>query len=345
MNKKLSIFAILLIVVGAIGSVWSGITAIPYFVDMVSKAEKDINKEYSIYDESVVIDNLDIITDNTNITIKKHNKEGVVIAKKGTSHNVKYDINKEETTLSIKENNKDVTYSNRIKDFGSLFNTVVEEIFSNYDNTIVIYVPNDVNINLATKYGDLNVEDDIFLDSLVLKTSSGSISIPKAVKELNRLDITSSSNITLAMSELLGVKDVNVNAESVSIYSDDNDIFIDNIVDYIPNNVTINQNTRDNSGYDSDINTDIPVAKNLVIDSYNGNINVGLPIEKYKFNFDIKSSNGIDLQELRNESQNYEESDRDYNEVKSIQGLLNKSLENLEQEYIVKIKGEFVSIY
>ena len=49
MNKKLSIFAIVLIIVGLIGSIWSGFFSMPYFINKLQDFDKQVNKESIIY--------------------------------------------------------------------------------------------------------------------------------------------------------------------------------------------------------------------------------------------------------------------------------------------------------
>ncbi len=93
------------------------------------------------------------------------------------------------------------------------------------------------------------------------------------------------------MGEIIGIKDISIVSNSTTIYSNTNDKFIDNIESYIPNNLNIT------SDY-IDVTTDIPVANNLDITSYESVTNLDIPINKYKFNFNIKA-NSIDLYSLR----------------------------------------------
>lgn len=336
-NKKLTIFAIILIIIGIIGSVWSGINAVPYFINTLSKIERDSNKEQMLYNEQIIINKIDISTKDTDITIKKHNKPEVVVSKKGNLKYKSYDINKEETKLTIKENTSEKNSTYRIKNLNDLVDVGVEEIFSRGNEQLIIYVPEEIDINVSTRLGDFNIENDIFLDSVVFKTLSGRISMPQEVKELNNLDIVSNENIELSMCEILGIKNVNIESRYAYIHSNENDIFIDNIENYIPENLTINQKSDKEYEYSIGIDTDTPVAKNLSINNYSGDVNLSLPIDSYKIIFDIKSSDGITIDNLENENDISKE-------IKSINGLLNKSLENLEQEYKVNIKGRLVYI-
>ena len=55
MNKKLSIFAIVLIIVGLIGSIWSGFFSMPYFINKLQDFDKQVNKESIIYNDDLSI--------------------------------------------------------------------------------------------------------------------------------------------------------------------------------------------------------------------------------------------------------------------------------------------------
>lgn len=345
MNKKLSIFAIILVIIGTIGTVWSGITTMPYLMDIALSAEKEINKEHTIYNEEINVNKLDIYTKSSNIIIKKHDKKNVIINRKGKSSYVRYDINNNDSALFIKEIDRDIEKREKIKDLDGLINLGIENIFLNDIQSIVVYVPNDVDINVVTEGGDLKIEDDVFLDSLVFKTYAGRISLPEKIKDLDSLKIISKQQVYLSMAELIGIKTVNILSSSINIYSDDKDIFIDDIEKYIPEKVNIDQSTNNGSNYGININTDIPVAKDITINAYNSNVDLSLPIEKYKINFDIKSLEDIDLTGLIEKNIVNENDSRVYQDTREIKGILNNQLINLENEYKVNVKSEYINIY
>lgn len=345
MNKKLSIFAIILVIVGTIGTIWSGITTMPYLMNTALSAEKEINKEHTIYNEEINVNKLDIYTKTSNIIIKKHDKKNVIINGKGKSSYVRYDINSNDGSLFIKEIDNDRDLREKIKDLEDLINLGIENIFLNDIQSIVVYVPNDVDINVITEGGDLKVEDDVFLDNLIFKTYEGRISLPEKFKDLNSLKIISKQQIYLSMAELIGIKNVSIESSSVDIYSNAKDIFIDNIEEYIPEKVNISKSTNDSSNYGININTDIPVAKDLTINTYNLSVDLSLPIEKYKINFDIKSLQKIDLTELIEKNILDENDSRAYQDIREIKGILNNQLANLENEYKVNVKSEYINIY
>ncbi|RDY24711.1 hypothetical protein CHF27_000490 [Romboutsia maritimum] len=347
MNKKLSIFAVVLIIIGIIGTIFSGIKSMPYFMKVMSNAEKEINRETNIYNKDVDINKLYISTIDSNIVIKKHNKNNIVINEKGKDKYAKFEVNSNENLLEIKqlENSRSkVNDFYNIKNLNDLLNIVVENIYKNTNHSIVVYIPKDADIEVITESGNLKIEDDIFLDNLTFKTSLGYVSLPKDILKLSKLDIKSNGSVQLAMSELLGIKDVNIEARDINIYSDDKDIFINDIESYIPENIAINQRINNPNYGNVNINTNIPVANNININGYNSDVTLDLPIQKYKINFDIKSSENILLQGLVNKNIVSDKTTINEN-IREIKGILNKQLENLEKQYNVNVKSQNINIY
>lgn len=341
MNKKITIFSIILIIIGTIGTICSGIASIPYFIKTSSDIERELNKEYIIYNKEIDINKLNINTKDTNIVIRKHNKNNVIVSKKGNKDNLRYNIENKDNALSISENESKDNYKD-IRSFNDFANYVLNEFYSQNTNNIVIYIPNDVDINTYTQSGVLDIQDDIFLNDVIFKTLSGNISLPKQVKNLKKLDIKSKNYIQLSISELLGIKDIYISSNSVNVYSDDNDIFIDNKENYIPNNVNINQDSNDYGNID--IYTEIPIANNLNINAYKSNVSIDLPIDIYKINFNIKSLQRINIDDLMQENKINENDHLKYQDIRELNGNLNKNLDELKKEYKVNIKSEYVSI-
>ena len=333
MNKKLTIFSIILIIVGIIGSICSGIASLPYFVDTVNKMREAVNKEHIIYNKNIDLNKIDISTINDRIIIKKHTGNDVKVSVKGIYEEGKYEVNEDIKTLKINEKETKETYD-KFDNLNELMSKFIENSLKEYYE-VIVYVPNNIDISAYTKYGLLRIEDNIFLNEVKFKTVGGSISLPQEIKNLNKLDIISNSDIELSMGEIIGIKDISIVSNSTTIYSNTNDKFIDNIESYIPNNLNIT------SDY-IDVTTDIPVANNLDITSYESVTNLDIPINKYKFNFNIKA-NSIDLYSLR---ERYNLDNDIYNDknINEINDLLNKNLDSLEREYNINIKANNVNI-
>lgn len=335
MNKKLTTFAIILIIVGTIGTVSTGIASIPYFVNTASNIEKELNKETVIFNEEISINKLNIDINEGNIVIKKHDNNSIKIVQKGKEENNYYEIKNNENELLLTQNNKNNIPE--IKTLNDFMNVVIEEVYSYNINSIIVYLPNDTDINVSTNTGSLAIEDDIFLNDLKFNTLDGYISLPSKVKKLKNLDIVSNSYIQLSMSELLGINNVKIKANSVNIYSNENEIFIDNMQEYIPNSLDIYQK---NSGYGSiTLNVDIPVAKNLNIDAKGSNTELNLPIEKYKMNLNLKALQYISINNLIEKNIISENEIYKYENVRELKGNINTNLDNEEIEYNVNVKS------
>lgn len=331
MNKKLSIFAIILVIIGGIGTVYSGIKSIPYFTNKVYEIQKEMYKDESIYNEQIDINKLNINTVNAHIIIKKHDENSVKITKRGIS-NYAIQNNNKELVITEKESDRKPNYDFKINNFDDLIELAKSNIFR-HNQDITIYIPNNVDLNVSAKYSSLNIIDNIVLNNIEFKTIYGAISLPNEVKNLKTLDIVSKEHIQLSVGELLGIENVNITSDSITIYSNDNDIFIDNIEKYIPNNVNLDIQSYGKAH----ITTDIPVANNLNINGHDSKVELNIPINKYKFNVDMKASENIDLENSSND-------DSENNIVREIKGTLNKNLESLEKEYKINTNVQHINI-
>lgn len=326
MNKKLSIFAIVLIIVGLIGSICSGFFSMPYFIDKLQTYDERVNKEKTIYEENIDINKLNISTKYADIEIAKSNSNNVVINTNGLVENSEIKVTNKEKTLSIEE----VINENKIEKIKSMddfINKILENTFTSYRNVVVVYVPQDVNLEVITENGNLVVRDDIFLNNLEYKTYSGNISIPVGAKKLENMSLTSQGDLSIQLSELLGINQVNIDCNSLYIGNDK--YSFNDIENYLPEKVIIKGHNL-NEG-DITIESDIPISKNLIIDAYKYNLYLNLPLDEYKFDFDIKAYDNIELNEYL--LKNYNDNTTSY-EIKEFKKILN---EDLKDQYKVDV--------
>lgn len=324
MNKKLSIFAIVLIIVGLIGSIWSGFFSMPYFINKFQDFDQQVNQENTIYEKNIDINELDINTSYVNIKLMKSNSDKVIIKTKGLYEHKDIQVINNNNILYLKEVNKDIS-NEKIKSIDDFISKILEDTFSNYNNMIIIYVPNDVDLKVTMESGQLIIENDIFLDEFSFETSNGYLSMPNDIKNLNKLNISSQNHVSLQLGEILGIKEVNI--YSGDVYIESNKYNLDDIEKYLPNKVTIKSNNLDNNTVN--IESNLPIGKNLSIDGYKTVVNLNLPLTEYKFKFDIKAYENIQLNEfLQGNINNYN--------LKEFTKTLNESLEN---EYKVNIQA------
>lgn len=339
MNKKLSVFAIILIIVGLIGTIWSGINTMPYFMREISKAEQEAIKEETIYNESIEdTKKLTIYTTESNVTVKKNNENKIKVNKLGNVDYARYDVSNNDNNLSISEVESNKNYEFKILDFKELFNLGIKSLVSINNSGLIVYIPENVDLEVVTLYGNLNIDDNLSLNSILFKTSSGAISLPKKIKNIDKLQILSSSNIYLEVTELLGINSLDIECEYLNIYSNESYSFIENIEDYIPDNINITQYNGNEYEGTIHISSNIPISKNLSINSANNHVYLDLPIESYKFNFDAKTSDYIEL----NYDLLYENTVPE--KIKQIKGLINKDLEKMEKEYNINVKCRHLEI-
>lgn len=349
MNKKLAIFAAVLLVIGIIGTTWSGILVMPSLINFGLEKEAEFKKENKLYQEKVNIDKLDVSVDNINVTIKKSSSEDVRVTTRGNNEFYKYSVTLKDKTLVVKGERKYENQIKRIKNFDQLLNISINSMFSHDYREIIIYVPNNVDINASSISSYLFVYDNVASDNITYKTSYGGFSRAITENKVNRLEnlnLISNSNIDLSTKSILGVKNVNIESESLDIYPNDEDVFINNIEEYIPENVNIKEKIGRSSNYDNEFNlhSNMPIAKHLDIEVPNSKVSLDIPVNKYKFNCDIKSKEVIEEfnndEEYNNDSYDYEHSEghsNKYRNMREIKGILNKNMSNLEKEYTIKI--------
>lgn len=326
MNKKLSIFAIVLIIVGLIGSIWSGFFSMPYFINKLQDFDEKVNEENTIYEKNIDLDELNIDTKYVNTKIIKSSSNKVIVKAKGIYENMDIQVKDNNKILYVKEVDKNLSMK-KIKSIDDFTSKLLENTFSNHTNMIVIYVPNDVNLKVTSESGALIVENDIFLDEFSFDTANGSLSLPSEVKNLQKLNISSQNYVSIQLGEILGIKEVNIYCGDVYIDSDKYNL--EDIEKYLPNKVTIKSNNLENNTVNIDSN--LPISRNLNIDGYKSEVNLNLPLDRYKFKFNINAYENIDLNEFLQINFNNEE----YN-LKEFQKTINKDLKN---EYKVNIQA------
>lgn len=340
MNKKLSIFSIILVIVGAIGSIYSGLKAIPYVTDKIYEIKREVEKEQTIYNEQLDINKLNIDTVYTHVIIKKHDEQSVKVVKTGVDNENSYNIesNNKELILKEKDQPNKFNYNYKINNLDDLIKLFASKLYER-NQSITVYIPNNVDLNISTKYASLQVKDNILLNDVYFKTIYGNISLPREVKNLKILDIVAKDYIRLSMGELLGIENVNVVSDLITIYSNDNDIFIEDIEKYIPNNVNLStESSRDSYGGSINISTDIPVGNNVNVNGYKSQVELNIPVNKFKFNVDMKASENIEIDDLNNND------DSGNNIIREIKGTLNKNLDSLEKEYKMNIKAQHINM-
>ncbi|MBN9646338.1 DUF4097 family beta strand repeat protein [Terrisporobacter glycolicus] len=327
MNKKLSIFAIVLIVVGLIGTVWSGFFSMPYFINKLQDFDEQVNMENTIYEKNIDVEELNINTNYVNTKIVKSNTNKIVVKSRGLYENTDIQVRDNDKILSVKEVDKNLSMS-KIKGVDDFTSKILEKVFSNHTNMITIYVPKDINLKVISKSGSLTIENDIFLNEFSFETYSGYLSLPNEVKNLNKLSISSQNYVSLQLGEILGIKEVNIYSNDVYIESDKYNL--EDIEKYLPNKVNIKSNNLDNININ--IESNLPISKNLTIDGYKSEVNLNLPLDRYKFKFDIKAYENIDLNEFL---QKDFDDEKDY-DLKEFKKTINKDLKN---EYKVNIQA------
>ncbi|WP_270648121.1 DUF4097 family beta strand repeat-containing protein [Paeniclostridium hominis] len=333
MNKKITVFAVILIVIGIIGTISSAVNAVPFATNYVNEIIKKANEEVKIYEKKVDINKLYIETKTVNVEIRKSDSDKLIIKQVGNLNTKTFDIDENNKEFKIKSNDENKYLDSKIQGFGD----AILNMINNSYNKIIVFVPNHVDIKVRTSVGDLIVENkDVLLNKIEFNTSQGQIILPKESKKLENLKISSMGTINLKVSELLGIKNIDISTQdSVYIESTPDDIFVDNIESFIPESINIITSSRD---FDTvDIKSNIPIAKNLNIDNKSGNVYLDLPVDRYNIHFDLNSLKGIHFD---NENQEVE-SDKLINKF---EGSFRDQKEN-ELKYNVYVNSDNINVY
>jgi hypothetical protein len=330
MNKKVTIFAVILIAIGIIGTISSSVAAVPFVTNYVNETLKKANEEVKIYEKKVDINKLNIETNNVNVELRKSNSDKIIIKQIGSFNKKVFTIDNNNKEFTIKENKDNQHIDIQVQGFGD---AVLSMLGHGY-NKIIIYVPNSIEVQAKTNSADLILDDkDVLLNKVEFSTSYGQIILPTENKSLESLKISSMDNVNLTVREFLGIKNVNISTQSnVYIKSTPDDVFVDNIESFIPDSINIIADRASSV----DIQSNIPVAKNLNIDNKSGDVFLDLPIDYYNIYFNLNASQGLSF---NNENQN-----SDNNKLMNkFEGNLRDPKEN-EFKYNVYVKSDNINL-
>lgn len=332
MNKKITIFAVILVAIGIVGTISSSIAAVPFVTNYINEYTKKASEGILIYDKKVDIKQLDIDIKDTNVEIKKSDSDKVKIVQLLEFNHNKFTIDTRENLLKLVEKDEDMGIE--IEGFGDAIMKMINPGL----NKVVIYVPNNLDIKVKSRYGNLILQEkDVLKNQLTFSTVTGEITLTKEVKSLEDLTVSSNSYVNLKLGEILGIKNVNISAtEGVYLESMPDDIFAENLENILPNSINI-MGLR----YAPNINIEsiVPVAKKLNIDNKNGTTYLNLPTERYNIKFSLESEQNINFNERKD--------DNDYNQekesTKKFNGTLRKYQEN-KNVYDVNVNSLEINI-
>lgn len=344
MNRKQIIISIVgasLLTIGTVGGIWSGIDAMPQIINNIQVERNKQSEKEVIYNTKEKIEKLNIDATVSNIVVKKHDKPNIIVERSGNKEISTTTIESKNNELVIKEERKTVT--KETKNVDDIVKYFIDEMYSSYSSQITVYLPEKVNADIKTDYNSIMFEDDIVSDTLNYETSSGYITLNSDMNFEN-LNVKSDSDISLAVDEMSGVKNVKVIANSVNIH--ENNSLVNE--SKIPENIEIKTSNKDYDTCDVTIYSNVPVAKNLVVDS-TSKVEVDLPIVDYKFNFDVKASRSIEFDASDDEKyyntpvEKYfrDRDNEERNLIKEFNGLINDETSNSKNEYFVKIRSGY----
>ena len=339
MNKKRIVtgVGVVLLITGIVGSIWSGIEVMPKIINDAQAVQNNLNQQEILYKGQIELTKLNINSKVSNIIIKKYDGKDVIVERNG---------NKNLSTITTKESGSELTINEEFnnnknlgKNIDDIVRYLVDEIYTSHNSDITVYIPENIEVNVNTNNGGLYI-NDVNANSLNFNTEYGNISLSEN-SNIKTLNIKSNSDISLKVREVYCIDNLSIESNYVNIYEGT----------FVKDESKIPESTKILAQGGVDINTNLPIAKNLDITSQE-TVDLKLPISDYKFNFDIKTSNSIYFDEgsvskyLGTSLERYINSnDTEYifNE-KSLKGLINENLMNNPTEYFVNIRSANVKL-
>lgn len=192
MNKGKIVTSIgaVLLTTGIIGGIWSGVVAMPKIINNVQNVENNLNKEDILYKGQIDLTKLNINSKTSNVIIKKYDGQDVIVGRSG---------NKKVSTITTKESgseltiNEDINNRNLGKSIDDMVRYFVDELYTSYTSNIIVYVPDNVDINVNTNNDGLNI-NDVNINNLNFNTLNGSIALNENCN-INNLTIKSNGFI------------------------------------------------------------------------------------------------------------------------------------------------------
>ncbi|MDM8128648.1 DUF4097 family beta strand repeat-containing protein, partial [Paraclostridium benzoelyticum] len=135
MNKKITIFAVILIAIGIIGTISSSIAAVPFATNYINECAKKASEKVTIYEKKVNVKQLDIDTKNITVEVKKSNSDKLKIVQVGRLNNNTLTIENKENTFDIKQNEENRHIDMEIQGFGD----AVINMLNLGSNKIIVY--------------------------------------------------------------------------------------------------------------------------------------------------------------------------------------------------------------
>ncbi len=295
MNKRLSVFAVILIVIGFVGTISSSVSTLSNIDDVIINV-KDYQKELGWYEEKEIYNKkiesskLIINTMDTDVEINYHEKDYVNIHKVGSVSHSTYEISEVDNVLEITENENNKNF-NDVESIKESINIGMSELFNNGDRKIVINLPDKYDIEVNSNYGTLRIRNlKVLNKELIFNTIQGYINLPIDIKNMENMKINTKGHIYFDPEELKGINNIDIKADSLDILDNKEYMINNSVIDNIPKNINIETIKTSDKYSDIYVESVLPIAKNLNISNNEGSVSVTLPITEYNTNFDIKSS-------------------------------------------------------
>lgn len=271
--KKVVVLAAVLLVIGVMGSVFTGIRLVPTVMNEINRVRTETSSVTptcrEVYSSSEDIESLEIESiENSSISVEIKKVEGDTTSVKVYEYvdndlDVKTDLNNSDGVLTIQGYKKKINLfeANSLKKkLLNIYNKAIYNLAAakNTSSQIVIEVPNSVSINFASdSQSNLSIRSkDAIKGELSFRSMGGNIDIPVS-GNLEKMYIDTHGYIKLDVKDFINCKNVTIKGYNIDIIAGDMSKNYYNVTKY-PSSVVI-------EGEIVNINSYIPLGNHVAI--------------------------------------------------------------------------------
>lgn len=296
-SRSLLITAAILVGIGTVGAIGSGIVAVPTVFDEIQNARLNYNENKGkvVYDSQDEVINLDVISKGYNEVlieiIPSMDNSIKVSTQDGMFNNLKVSPNYDKNNKTLKLETENVDDINILEGEGNIFKRVYDGFIDGIasdgmEDKITIEVPKAVDVNVKSQgRASLKVKDNTVLkEKLSYDVASGYLDLPK-FNNLKDIKIINNSHIDLDYREVVNAENVEILAQNVYIRSNGLLSDYENLKS-IPKNVNI-------KGVDVEVESYMPLGSNVKISTDNS-FDIDMDLNEYtvKGKIQIKTVDG-----------------------------------------------------
>lgn len=280
-SKKRLILAVVIIVIGITGFIPSTFFALPYLSNTIQdavQASQEARQEQTITTLESNVTTIRIVSDIYSVSLRQSATDKIQLKKvDGTSQqvDVTYEVKDDVLTINVKSNYHE-PQSEKITTFKQFVESGVQRLATTIlTPSVVIEVPQKVNVDVTTQDGDVYIESAAMIkDNLTYQTRNGHLAFGNVTgnEGLKELKIQATSYLVLNATTLLPFEKATIEGYRVNLYSSDTGIGKN-----LANTKEVNLRASEGS-----IEFDTPFFKTLNVEAgEEGSLHLDIPLAKW----------------------------------------------------------------